>query len=105
MTDNDFRGTIPGTFSYGVFTAHSPYDLVVRGNRVHDTGKSGKTWRFLVLTSQGYHDQVENNIIDKIGAHQTDTIPGANAPEIILTEGYHIKYEGKLLRNRLTVCY
>ena len=49
IIDNDFRGTVPGTFSHGVFTGHGTHDLVLKGNRARDVGESGKTWRFLVL--------------------------------------------------------
>ena len=50
VDDNDFHGTQPGTYSHGVFTAHDPHDLLVRGNRTRAVGASGKTWRFLVMT-------------------------------------------------------
>ena len=53
VENNDFRGTIPGTFSHAVFTGHGTYDLLVRGNRASSPAPSGKTWRFLVLTWQG----------------------------------------------------
>ena len=31
----------------------------VRGNRARDLTKGGKTWRFLVLSGQGYGDVIE----------------------------------------------
>ena len=49
IVDNDFRGTLPGTFSHGVFTGHGTHDLLMRGNRTRALEASGKTWRFLVL--------------------------------------------------------
>jgi hypothetical protein len=97
IIDNDYRGTMPGTFSHGVFTGHATYDLVLKGNRARDVGASGKTWRLLVLTWQGYNDVVERNIADGLGALEGDTIPWCNEPEIILTEAYHIRYEGKVM--------
>ena len=36
IVDNEFRGTVPGTVSHGVFAAHGPHDLLVRGNRARD---------------------------------------------------------------------
>jgi hypothetical protein len=95
VLDNDFRGTVPGTWSPGVFTAHSAYDLVVRGNRAKSVGPSGKTWRFLVLTGGGFNNRVENNTVEGIGPRDDDTIGGMNMPEVILTESYRIQFEGK----------
>ena len=97
VVDNDFRGTAPGTFSHGVFTGHGAYDLLLRGNRARDVGHSGKTWRFLVLTWQGYGDKIERNLVEGLGSLEGDTIPWSNEPEIILTEAYHVKYEGAVM--------
>ncbi len=97
IVDNEFLGTHPGTFSHGVFTGHYVHDVVVRGNRTRAQGPSGKTWRFLTFTGQGAFDKVEQNDIAGLGARDDDTIPWSNEPEIILTEGYRLKYEGKLM--------
>src|SRR5262249_18024043 len=58
---------------------------------------SGKTWRFLVLTGSSLFDRVERNVVEGVGARDDDTIPWSNEPEIILTEGYTLKYEGNVL--------
>jgi hypothetical protein len=71
--------------------------VLIRGNRVHSPESSGKTWRFLVLTGFGVHDRVERNTVEGIGSRDDDTIPWSNAPEIILTESYRLKYEGRIL--------
>ena len=97
ILDNDFRGAVPGTFSHGLFTGHATYDLVLKGNRARDVGASGKTWRFLVLSGQGFNDVVERNISDGLGTLEGDSIPWINEPEIILTEAYHVRYEGKVM--------
>lgn len=97
IIDNEFHGTVPGTASHGVFAAHQTHDVVVRGNRARDRGPSGKTWRFLVLSSQGYGDVIEGNKIEGLGAVEGDTIPWTNEPEIILTEAYHVRYEGTVV--------
>ena len=97
IVDNDCRGTVPGTSSQAVFTAHGGHDLIVRNNRARDLTPAGKTWRFLVLTWQGYDDLVEGNIIEGLGSLEADTIPWSNAPEIMLTEAYHVRYEGKVM--------
>ena len=97
IVDNDFRGAVPGTFSTGLFTGHATYDLVFERQPGRDVGASGKTWRFLVLSWQGFNDVVERNISDGLGALDGDTIPWMNEPEIILTEAYHVRYEGKVM--------
>ncbi len=97
VVDNDFRGTVPGTYSHGVFAGHGTHDLIVRDNRARDTDPRGKTWRFLVLSWQGANDVVERNRSDGLGAREGDTVPWTNEPEIIVTEAYHVKYEGKLM--------
>ncbi len=94
--DNDFRGTAPGTFSHGFIVGHNVHDLIVRGNRAQPVGPSGKVWRFLVITGSGHHVRIEENRIQKVGPRDDDTIPWANAPEIILTESYRISFEGRL---------
>jgi hypothetical protein len=96
VLNNDYRGTPAGTYSHGVFTGHGTFDMVVQGNRAKPVEPSGKTWRLLVLTHQGANDRVVHNVIEEIGAKEGDTIPWANEPEIILTEAYHLTYEGKL---------
>jgi hypothetical protein len=96
IVDNQYKGTPPGTFSQGVLTGHSVHDVLVRGNRLSSPRTGGKTWRFLVLTGHGARDRVENNTIEGIGARDDDTISWMNAPEIILTEGYSLKYEGRV---------
>ncbi len=96
LLNNDFRGTPPGTNSHGIFAGHGTYDLRVRGNRARPVQPDGKTWRFLVLTHHGSGDRVEENVIEDIGYRDSDTIPSSNEPEIILTEGYHLKYEGRV---------
>lgn len=92
---NDHRGTPPGTFTHGVVAIHDSHDSVVSNNRARPVGPSGKTWRFLVMVQRGSGDRVENNVVDGVGPREGDTIPSANAPEIMLTESYHIWFEGK----------
>jgi hypothetical protein len=97
IVDNDYRGTLPGTVAQGVFAGHETHDVLLRSNRARSIPPDGKTWRFLVLSTTGVNDVVEQNAIEGIGALAHDTIPWSNAPEIILTEAYHLKYEGKVL--------
>jgi hypothetical protein len=97
IVDNDYRGTLPGCYSHCVFAGHGTHDLLIRGNKTRSDGPSGKTWRFLVLTWFSSDDVVHGNTIEQVGARDDDTIPWSNEPEIILTEAYHLKYEGKVM--------
>jgi hypothetical protein len=97
ILDNEFQGTPPGTISHSVVVGHFTHDLLIRGNRLSSPPPSGKTWRFLVLTGSSLFDRVERNVIEGVGARDDDTIPWSNEPEIILTEGYTLKYEGNVL--------
>lgn len=95
IVDNDFRGTVPNTYSYGVFAGHHTHDLVIKNNTARSVGPSGKTWRFLVLTEGGVNNQVISNNISDIGPRDDDAIASQNAPEIMLTESYSLRFEGK----------
>jgi len=97
FVENQFRGTPAGKFSYGVFAGHGTHDLLIRGNRTEATPGAGKTWRFVTLTHRGSGDRIEDNTIEGIGSREGDTIPWSNAPEIILTEAYHLTFEGKVV--------
>ena len=94
FVNNDLRGTPAGTYSHGVFTGHATHDVTIKGNRVKPVEPSGKIWRFLVLTHRSAGDRIEDNVIEDIGARDGDTIPWSNEPEIMLTEAYHLTYEG-----------
>jgi hypothetical protein len=97
VVNNEFRGTPAGNYSNTVFAAHRTHDLLMENNITKSVGPSGKTWRFLVLTWCGTDDVVRGNTIEGVGARDDDTIPWSNAPEVILTEAYHLKYEGKVM--------
>jgi hypothetical protein len=97
IVDNQFQGTLPGTISHGIFEGHGSHDLLISGNKTASVAPSGKTWRFLVLTWYGANDVIERNTIEQIGARDDDTIPWSNEPEIIVTEAYHVRYEGKVM--------
>ncbi len=95
IVDNDYRGTLPGTFAWTVFSCFNSHDLLLKGNKAMPVGPSGKTWRFLVQTVSGINDRVEGNTIERIGPRDDDTHQ-ENAPEIILTEAYKLHFEGKV---------
>lgn len=91
---NTYRGTPAGTFTDAVFAGHDTHDLFLADNQAEPIASSGKTWRFLVLTGSGYRDVVQANRVVGVGPMDNDTIPFANASEIILTESYRIHFEG-----------
>ena len=95
VADNVYNGTQPATYSHAVIAVHDPHDVVIKNNRAQPVGPSGKTWRFLLFVNRGDHDVVENNSIIGIGPRDDDAIPSMNAPEIILTESYHLRFEGR----------
>lgn len=94
IAGNEFRGTVAGTYSFGVFSGHWTHDLVLEKNRAKPLNPSGKTWRFLVLTGSGDHDRIRENTVEGIGPRDDDKVPAENAPEIILTESYSLHFEG-----------
>ena len=94
VTDNDYLGTVPDTFTYCAFATHSTRDLTLTGNTVEPSGPSGKTWRFLVMTDEGVNDVVADNTVIGVGPMDSDTMPSPNASEVILTEAYTVHYEG-----------
>jgi hypothetical protein len=95
FAENTFRGTHPGTSSWAVLSVHHPHGLNVARNHIGSEPGSGKTWRFLVLTDSGSGVRVEGNRVEGVGPRDGDTIPSANAPELILTEAYRLHYEGR----------
>jgi hypothetical protein len=97
IVDNNFRGTVPGTISHAVFSGHETHDLLLRDNRAYSVPPSGKTWRFLGLTTFGSNDVIADNNVAGLGALTGDSIPWSNEPEVMLTEAYHVKYEGRVL--------
>ncbi len=97
MSNNDFRGCLPGTVSHAVFVGHGTRDLEIRRNKTSSPSPSGKTWRFLVLGGYSSDAVIEQNTIEEIGARDLDTVPWSNEPEIILTESYRLRYEGQVM--------
>jgi hypothetical protein len=97
IVNNTYQGTVPGTYAAAVFAGHATHDVLIQGNTAQQVGPSGKTWRFLVLTDGGVGDVVRGNTVTGIGPQDNDTVPAANAPEIILTEDYGLRFEGKPL--------
>ena len=94
ITGNTVLGTLPNTFSYGAFATHYTHDVTVSANTLAPSGPQGKTWRFLVMTQSGLNDVVSGNTVIGVGPMDSDVIADPNSSEIILTEAYHVHYEG-----------
>ncbi|MDQ2798427.1 MAG: hypothetical protein M3Y13_02145, partial [Armatimonadota bacterium] len=94
ITDNVYRGAVPGTMAWDTFGGHYLHDLTVTRNTLSPLPGSGKTWRFLVLTQWGMRDRVLDNHVRGVGIQDNDGIPNPNAPELFLTEAYRLHYEG-----------
>lgn len=97
ITNNEYRGAVAGTSVLAIVAGHQTHDLVVAANHAEPQAGAGKTWRFLVLTQSGFRDRVEDNTVIGIGPRDDDSVPSPNATEIVLTEAYRLKFEGRPL--------
>ncbi|WZP00081.1 Ig-like domain-containing protein [Isosphaeraceae bacterium EP7] len=96
ITGNTYLGTVDNTYCYTAFAGHLTYDLVLSGNTLKPSAGTGKAYRAVVMTGSGVGDKVQDNTIVGIGPMDSDSHPNPNAPEIILTESYGIRFEGTL---------
>ena len=94
IAGNRHRGTQPGTFAGSFLTAHRTWDLEVLDNQVEPEGASGKLYRFLILTDNGRNALIRGNRSIGVGPMDNDERPHPNAPEVLLTESYYLRYEG-----------
>jgi hypothetical protein len=94
LADNQHLGTLPDTFTWDTFAGHYLHDLKVLRNQVQPLAGHGKIWRFLTLTQYSSHAIVSDNNVRGVGMRDNDVVPNPNAPEIFLTEGYRLHYEG-----------
>jgi len=114
ISDNQYHGTQPGTYSPQVFGMWWSHDVVLSGNTAQSDGDpnanpynssslSGRTWRFLVENYAGYDNQILNNTSIDLGPRDSDVnygspgwneLLGANFPENVLTESFSVHFEG-----------
>lgn len=92
---NVYLGCQPGFWAWDFITTRWTHDVIVENNHLRPLPGSGKTWRFLVLAAYGFNNIVRNNVVEGIGVRNDDTIPNPNAAEIVLTEAYTVKFEGR----------
>ena len=94
VADNVYRGAVAGTTVLDVFSINQPRAVSVRDNVVMPDPGAGRTYRFLVLTQGGDDVQVLRNTVQGIGIADGDALSPPNAPEVILTEAYRVRFEG-----------
>ncbi len=99
VTTNRIEGTPQGSFSYDAFAFHDMKALELTGNVVRRGVDSGPIMRFLVVNGDSQDLLVAGNDVIGMGARFGDDpwIQELNAHEVILTEAYHVSYEGSLL--------
>jgi hypothetical protein len=94
IAGNTYLGAMPGTWTHDVFAMNWAHDVTVRDNVASPLPGSGKTYRFLVMAQDGSNMRVERNRVEGIGPRDDDPQPHPNNPEVILTEAYHVPFEG-----------
>ena len=97
IVDNNYLGAPPGAYNYAVFSCRRVHDVEVSRNKARQTFPKGKTWRFLVLSDSAHNDLIGDNDVAGIGPRDGESYPNMNAPEVVLTESYKLRFEGKPL--------
>jgi hypothetical protein len=93
---NRFEGTPAGTWAWDVIAAHRTHNLSVRDNVVDPLPGSGRIWRFVVLTGGTQDATIAGNQVRGLG-HVDGDAETVNANELILTEAYALRFEGRSL--------
>ncbi|MBI1323818.1 hypothetical protein GC170_11635 [bacterium] len=99
VSSNRIEGTAAGSFSYDAFAFHDVKGLQLTGNVISRGTNSGPIMRFLVINGDSRDIVVEGNDVSGMGARFGDDpwIQELNAHEVVLTEAYHVSYEGALM--------
>lgn len=99
IQDNVLNGVWPDSFAYDAFAAHSVNELELSGNIVNRMGDSGVIFRLVVVNGECSDINITGNQAIGLGSSLSDPwqMQQINANEVILTEAYHVAYEGKLL--------
>jgi len=104
VTGNDYQGAVAGTITPTFLNVHASHDLTITGNHARQVDPGGVAQRFLVFgwgdSGQGIGNLIEDNTIDGGLGTPAAGVAGAppgfeNNPEIILTESYQPRFEGK----------
>lgn len=99
VTSNKIEGTPAGSFSYDAFAFHDVKGLELTGNVARRGVSSGPIMRFAVINGDSRDIVMTRNVVEGMGARFGDDpwIQELNAHEVILTEAYHVSFEGSLL--------
>lgn len=92
---NRHRGTRPKTFAGSFLSGREIREIEIVENEVRPEPASGKLYRFVVLVDRGHRVAVRKNTVVGVGPMDDDERPHPNAPEILLTESYQIRFEGR----------
>jgi hypothetical protein len=95
VAKNRHRGTQPRTFAGSFLSGREIREIAIVENEVRPEPSSGKLYRFVVLVDRGHRITVRDNMVVGVGPMDDDERPHPNAPEILLTESYQIRFEGK----------
>ncbi|QDV33600.1 hypothetical protein [Tautonia plasticadhaerens] len=95
ISGNRHRGTQPGTFSGSFLSGRSTRDLEILDNEIRPEPGSGKLYRFLALADRGVGVTIRGNMVIGVGPMDDDERPHPNAPEVLLTESYLMRFEGR----------
>ncbi|MHB1799857.1 MAG: hypothetical protein ACYCUI_16435, partial [Vulcanimicrobiaceae bacterium] len=106
IVGNDVLGAVLNSVSDAAFAVNGGHDITISGNTVEDQNPSsnGYILRFVTLNGGGYDFTIQDNLVtDGVGLPAPDagvSLPSsneksfANAPEVILPEGYSTTFEG-----------
>lgn len=95
ISGNRHRGTQPKTFSGSFLSGRVTRDLEIVDNEIRPEPGSGKLYRFLALADRGVGVTIRGNRVIGVGPMDDDERPHPNAPEVLLTESYLIRFEGR----------
>ncbi|WP_169976648.1 KOW domain-containing RNA-binding protein [Tautonia rosea] len=95
VAKNRHRGTQPKTFAGSFLSGREIREIEIVENEVRPEPSSGKLYRFVVLVDRGHQIGVRHNTVVGVGPMDNDERPHPNAPEILLTESYQIRFEGR----------
>ncbi len=97
FSNNTHQGPVHSTNAYSMISAHHVYDFDLVDNEVIPDRTGGKLWRFAVITNRGSGVRILRNRVIGVGPRDDDLHEHPNAPEVLLTESYRLRFEGRPL--------
>jgi hypothetical protein len=95
ISGNRHRGTQPGTFSGSFLSGRMTRDVEIVDNEIRPEEESGKLYRFLAMADRGVGLTIRGNEVVGVGPMDDDERPHPNTPEVLLTESYLLRFEGR----------